>query len=128
MIRIRLGLMISKKGEATVEIKVNARNGDLPESVKETIHNKLAKLPKFFDRTTGASVIVDLKHTDNPKVEVRVSAELTEDFYAADTGSNVIVALDSVVDKIERQLKKHKEKLTAHRGRTSGASEVPDEG
>ena len=102
-----------------MEIKVNTRNGQLPEAVQDTIHNKVSKLPRFFDRTTGINVIVDLKHTDKPKVEVRVSAEQTEDFFAADTGSNVIVALDSVIDKVERQLRKHKEKLTAHRGRHS---------
>jgi putative sigma-54 modulation protein len=102
-----------------VEIKVNAKNGTLPESVQETIHNKVAKLPRFFDRTTAINVIVDLKHTDNPKVEVKVSAEETDDFFAADTGSNVIVALDSVIDKVERQLRRHKEKLTAHRGRNT---------
>lgn len=101
-----------------MEITVNAKNGTLPESVQGTIHNKVSKLPRFFDRTTAISVIVDLKHTDNPKVEVKVSAEATDDFFAADTGSNVIVALDSVIDKVERQLRKHKEKLTEHRGRT----------
>lgn len=102
-----------------MEIKVNARNGQLPEAVQNTIHNKVSKLPRFFDRTTAINVIIDLTHTDNPKVEIRVSAEETEDFFAADKGSNVIVALDSVVDKIERQLRKHKEKLTEHRGRTA---------
>ena len=102
-----------------MEIKVNARNGDLPGSIQEKIQAKVSKLPRFFDRTTGINVIVDLKHTDNPKVEVIVSAEQTEDFFAADTGSNVIVALDSVINKIERQLRKHKEKITEHRGRQS---------
>ena len=102
-----------------MEIKVNAKNGTLPESVQETIHSKVSKLPRFFDRTTGINVIVDLKHTDKPKVEVIVSAEHANDFFAADTGSNVIVALDSVIDKVERQLRRHKEKLTAHRGRNT---------
>lgn len=102
-----------------MEIRVNTRNGQLPETVQNTIHNKVSKLPRFFDRTTAINVIVDLQHNNNPKVEVIVSAEETEDFFAADTGSNVLVALDSVVNKIERQLRKHKEKLTEHRGRPS---------
>ena len=100
-----------------MEILVNAKHGELPESVKQTIHNKVAKLPRFFDRTTAIDVIVDLEHTDKPKVEIKVSAEHADDFFAADTGRNVIVALDSVIGKIEVQLKKHKEKLTARRGR-----------
>jgi len=101
-----------------MRISVSAKNGQLSESVQQTIEQKVSKLPRFFDRTTGIDVVVNLKNTDNPKVELVVSAEETDDFYAADSGSNVIVALDSVIQKIETQLRKHKEKLTDHRNRT----------
>ena len=100
-----------------MEIKVNAKNGELSDSVQETMKAKVAKLPRFFDRTTGIQVLADLKNSDSPKVEIIVSAEETNDFFASDTGSNVIAALDSTISKIEQQLRKHKEKLTGHRGR-----------
>lgn len=100
-----------------MEIKLNAKNGELSDSVQATMKAKVAKLPRFFDRTTGIQVLADLKNSDSPKVEIIVSAEETNDFFASDTGSNVIVALDSTISKIEQQLRKHKEKLTGHRGR-----------
>lgn len=100
-----------------MEIKLNAKNGELSDSVQETMKAKVAKLPRFFDRTTGIQVLADLKNSDCPKVEIIVSAEETNDFFASDTGSNVIAALDSTISKIEQQLRKHKEKLTGHRGR-----------
>lgn len=100
-----------------MEIKLNAKNGELSDSVQETMKAKVAKLPRFFDRTTGIQVLADLKNSDSPKVEIIVSAEETNDFFASDTGSNVIAALDSTISKIEQQLRKHKEKLTGHRGR-----------
>lgn len=100
-----------------MEIKVNAKNGDLSDSVQETMKAKVAKLPRFFDRTTAIHVLADLKNADSPKVEIIVSAEETNDFFASDTGSNVIAALDSTISKMEQQLRKHKEKLTGHRGR-----------
>jgi len=100
-----------------VEIKVTARHGSLSESTQEAMKAKVAKLPRFFDRTTGIQILVDLEHTDTPKVEIIVSAEETNDFFASDTGSNVIVALDSTISKIEQQLKKHKEKLIGNRNR-----------
>ncbi len=62
--------------------------------------------------------MVDLENTQSPKVEVKVSAEETNDFFAADTGSNVLTAVESVVRKLETQLRKHKEKLTGHRGKS----------
>ena len=81
------------------------------------MRQKVTKLPRFFDRTTGIQVVADLQHKSKPKVEVIVSAEETSDFFASDTGANVIAALDRVVNKIEQQLRKHKDKLTEHRGR-----------
>ena len=99
-----------------MKISISAKNGQIPESVQETIRKKVEKLPRFFDRTSGAVVVVDLSNSDQPKVELKISAEETEDFFASDSAVNVIAALNSVVNKLERQLKKHKEKLTDHRG------------
>ena len=109
-----------------MEIKVTARHGELSDDIQETMRAKAAKLPKFFDRTTGIEVLADLKHSDNPKVEIIVSAEETSDFFASDTGTNVIVALDSTISKIEQQLKKHNEKLKiGNRNRDHKMAENP---
>ena len=109
-----------------MEIKVTARHGQISDDIQETMKAKVAKLPKFFDRTTGIQVLADLKHSDNPKIEIIVSAEETNDFFASDTGTNVLVALDGAVSKIEQQLKKHNEKLkTGNRTRDHKITETP---
>ena len=97
-----------------MEITVTVKNGQLPDSVQDAIRQKVAKLPRFFDRTTQIQVTADMRH-DEPKVEIIVSAEEVSDFFAADTGANVVTALDGAMDKIEIQLKKHKVKLKDHR-------------
>ena len=108
-----------------MEIKVTAKHGELSDDIQETMKAKAAKLPKFFDRTTGIEVVADLKHSGNPKVEIIVSAEETSDFFASDTGTNVIVALDSTISKIEQQLKKHNEKLKI--GNRNRDHKIPDD-
>jgi putative sigma-54 modulation protein len=120
-----IGLSFGRADSATseilldynVEIKINARHGELSEAVYDMMRSKVEKLPRFFDRTTGIRVVADLSKSDNTKVEIIVSAEETNDFFASDTGSNVIVALDNTISKIEQQLRKHKEKLKGHRSR-----------
>ncbi len=99
-----------------MKITVNARNGELTDAVIETIETKVAKLPRFFDRTTAIQVMVDLQH-DEPKMEIILSAEGASDFFGSDTGANVIAALDTTIAKMETQLRKHKEKITEHRDR-----------
>ena len=101
-----------------MQINISARHGHLTDSTQEKIKGKVQKLVRFFDRVTAIIVTVDLKRTDAPEVEIRVSGEHTEDFVAADSGNNVPAALDSATRKVEQQLRKHKEKLTGHR--TSG--------
>ena len=98
-----------------MEIQLTVKNGQLSESVQQTMKQKVAKLPRYFERTTGVHILTSLNRKDQQKVELVVSAEQSNDFFASGTGGNVISALDSVLGKIEQQLKKHKQKITHHR-------------
>ncbi|MEO8271240.1 MAG: HPF/RaiA family ribosome-associated protein, partial [Aureliella sp.] len=44
-----------------------------------------------------------------------VSAEHSNDFVASAKATTVIAALDGAIQKVEQQLRKHKEKLTGHK-------------
>ena len=98
-----------------MQVNISARHGHLSAGTQERIEEKVSKLQRYYDRVTAVQVTVDLNHRDTPNVELRVSAEHSEDFIAADSSSNVLAALDSVLHKVERQLRKHKDKLTGHR-------------
>ena len=97
-----------------MQINISARHGDLSKATQEKISEKVQKLFRYFDRMTAIHVTADLEHRESPVVELRVSAEHTDDFVATDQGE-LITALDRVIHKMERQLRRHKEKLTGHR-------------
>lgn len=98
-----------------MQISISVRHGDLSAATQEKVNEKASKLTRYFDRVTRIQVTVDLEHRETPLVEVCVSAEHVDDFIATDSSSNVLAALDGAVHKIERQLRKHKEKRTGHR-------------
>lgn len=98
-----------------MQINISARHGDLSSATQDKIMEKVKKLSTFFNRLTAIQVTVDLEHRETPTIELRVSAEHTEDFIATDRSSNVMAALDGVLHKLEKQLRKHKEKRTGHR-------------
>ena len=98
-----------------MQINISARHGELGAPMQERIREKVDKLIKYFDRLTAIHVTVDLEHRDAPLVELRLSAEHTEDFVATDGSTSVLAALDGALHKIERQLRKHKEKRTERR-------------
>jgi putative sigma-54 modulation protein len=99
-----------------VQIKISARHGHLAKATQEYIHEKAEKLLRFFERLTSIEVTVDLKN-DMKVVEFLVSAEHKHDFVATEVNSDILAAVDLVMDKLERQLSRYKEKIQDHRRR-----------
>ena len=112
-----------------MQVNVSARHGSLTGHDQEVIKEKAEKVRRIFDRVNAVEVTVDFQHQDQPHVELNVSAEHTQDFVASATASTVLSALDSAIQKVEQQLRKHKEKLTGHKSTgVKHISPVEDEG
>ena len=84
--------------------------GDNTTSIKEYIESKLDKLSKYLDTDNLRATIVTKKEGRNQKIEVTIPTDsftlrnesVNEDLYAA---------IDNVVDKLERQIRKNKDKI-----------------
>jgi putative sigma-54 modulation protein len=105
-----------------VQIKISARHGHLNDATQEFIREKAQKLLHFFERIMSIEITVDLK-TDARMVEFLVSAEHKHDFVARESSSDILTAVDLVVEKLEGQLRRYKEKVQDRR-RTPSAGEV----
>ncbi len=110
-----------------MQVNISARHGHLSSDTQEKIVEKVQKLRRFYDRVTAIEVIVNLERHESPSVELTVSVERSDNFVANDTSSNVMAALDGVVDKIEQQLRKHKDKRRDRRSQALGRVEPPVE-
>jgi putative sigma-54 modulation protein len=101
-----------------VQIKISARHGHLSEDTQAFIQDKAEKLMRFFERLTSIEVTVDLKD-DVKTVEFLVSAEHKHDFVARSSNNDIHACVDLVIDKLEGQLRRYKEKVQDHRRRPS---------
>lgn len=106
-----------------MQIKISSRHGHLNEAHQAVIREKVSKLPHYFERLTSIEVTVDLKNDHQKTVELLVSAEHKHDFVAREAHTDVLVAVDMVVEKLESQLRRYKEKVQDHR-RTPSTGEV----
>jgi putative sigma-54 modulation protein len=79
-----------------VQINVSARHGSLSPASQSKIATKVSRLKRYFDRLTSLEVTVDLQDRDLPAVELWRS-------------------VDGAVQKMEQQLRKHKEKVRDHK-------------
>jgi len=94
-----------------VQVQISARHGHLSEASQERITAKAEKLLRIFDRLTSIELTVDLKDSNLPRVDAKVSAEHKHDFVAHDESDNLMASVDTVLRRLEQQLRKYKEKV-----------------
>lgn len=99
-----------------MQVSVSARHGQLNSGDQSLIEEKVGKVRRLYDRVSAIEVIVDLEKLDSPMLEAKVSVEHEDDFVASASATTVIGALDVVIPKLEKQLRRAKEKRTEHRG------------
>jgi ribosome hibernation promoting factor len=94
-----------------VQIQISTRHGHLSDASRERIAAKAEKLLRIFERLTAIEIIIDLKDESTPSVEMKVFAEHKHDFVARDQSSSLMASVDTVVHRLEQQLRKYKEKV-----------------
>jgi putative sigma-54 modulation protein len=94
-----------------VQVKISTRHGHLSEASQQNISAKAEKLLRIFDRITAIEVTVDLKDSNSPRVDAKLSTEHKHDFVAHDQSDELMASVDTVLHKLEQQLRKYKEKV-----------------
>lgn len=112
-----------------MKITYVARKVTLRDNFKELVERKLAKLEKIFSDSAQATVVVTLeKNRQTVEITIRDNSMV---YRAESTMPEMNDALDKVVEILQRQLRKHKTRLSK-RLRTASIDElftepVPDE-
>ena len=95
-----------------MQISVTGRHLDVTDSLRNYVHTKFEKLERHFDHVTDVHVILDLeKLSQKAEATVQVSGAR---LFAEDEHEDMYAAIDGLVDKLNRQVMKHKEKLKSH--------------
>ncbi|MGC9403585.1 MULTISPECIES: ribosome hibernation promoting factor [Vibrio] len=95
-----------------MQININAHHVDLTDSMQDYVNTKFQKLERFFDHINNVHVVLKVE-----KVSQIAEATLhinQGDIHATANDENMYAAIDALVDKLVRQLNKHKEKLSSH--------------
>lgn len=106
-----------------MQVAVTFRHMDSSEPVRSYVADKMTRVKKYIDEPVEAQVVLSVEKKIRHKVEVTLAAkgitikaaEQTEDMYAA---------IDGVIDKLERQLKRYKEKIKRHKPQTGRERQV----
>jgi putative sigma-54 modulation protein len=94
-----------------MKVTVTARHQEISDIVKRYAIDKSEVLGKYFDRIRRIEVILDVEKDHRYSAEMIVAAPRGHVLVCHSTDSSSTAALDEVVNKMERQLTKFKEKL-----------------
>jgi putative sigma-54 modulation protein len=104
------------QGVELVQINIAIRHGHISDETQAMVREKLEKLNRLYDRVSSIEATIDMEHRETPSVDLKVSVK-KHDFVAVGQAENLLAAIDVVIDKMEQQLRKHKEKeQDRHRG------------
>lgn len=96
-----------------MQINLTARSDDITQPMKDYALKKADKLDKYFGRVNSIEVVLD-SEKERWNAEIIVSAPQKNRLVASEETDDIYAAIDQVVDKMERQLKKVSGKLKQH--------------
>lgn len=112
--------------------KLIGRNLEISDAMKRYAEEKLARLNRFSDQIVDAKVVMSYATNGNNAAPARVEVQVNVPngiVRAEESGVDTYTAIDLVVDKLERQLKKFKGRMLAKRseGALLPGEEEPEE-
>lgn len=107
-----------------MNISVHGKHLEITKAIQEYAKKKASKIEKFFDRIGDVQVVLDVQG-DNHVAEMVVSVTKGPTLIGVVSKGDMYASIDLVVDKLERQLTKYKEKLYSRKKRKNNyASEI----
>lgn len=95
-----------------MQINLSGHHVEITDSLRDYVDTKFTKLERHFDHINNVYVILNVEKL-NQKAEAKLHLDGGEVFANAEH-RDMYAAIDSLIDKLDRQVIKHKEKLKSH--------------
>ena len=100
-----------------MQISVTFRNTGSEDWFKDYVTERLKKLQKYMDRPVEAHVVLSVEKFRNV-AEVNFTTKGVN-INSKEEAKDMQLAVDNAIDKLERQIKKHKEKVRGYKTNTA---------
>jgi putative sigma-54 modulation protein len=108
-----------------MQITVTGRHMGVDDTLKQYCLDKAGKLPRYYDRIQAINVILD-GHNGLHTAEIIVHTEHADPFVASEERADAFAAIDVLLDKIGRQLTRHKERLRNRKHPPRTTTDLPE--
>ena len=95
-----------------MQINLSGHHVELTDPLKSYVSDKFNRLVRHFDHITSTQVTLSVeKNRQKAEATIRFSGG---EVFADSIDQDMYAAIDLLVDKLDRQILKHKEKIKAH--------------
>ena len=95
-----------------MNLNITGPHIEVTPAIREYVTGKLDRVLRHFDQVTSSHVILSVEKLQQ-KAEVTLHVK-GKDIYADAIDGDLYAAIDLVADKLDRQVVKHKEKVSNH--------------
>jgi len=102
-----------------MQVSLSGHHVEITDSLRNYVNEKVGRLDRHFDQALDIHIVLTVE-------KLRHKAEATlhvsgSNLHANDVREDMYAAIDGLIDKLDRQGKRHKEKLKSHRPKNTPA-------
>ena len=95
-----------------MQLSISGHQLEITDSLHHHVSEKVEKIVRHFDHVTNTNVVLHVEKTRHiAEATVNTKGAM---IHASSTADDMYTAIDSMAQKLDRQVIKHKEKLTDH--------------
>ncbi|NBC32123.1 MAG: ribosome-associated translation inhibitor RaiA [Alphaproteobacteria bacterium] len=106
-----------------MQIEVTGHNVDITQALRAYISEKCNRLERHFDNLISAHWVLRLEKLEHSAEATIQVGGRTNPIHADAVSDDMYAAIDSLIDKLDRQVRRHKDKITDHH-RTARAAQA----
>jgi putative sigma-54 modulation protein len=96
-----------------MQITVSGHQVAVTPALRDYVTGKFDRIVRHFDHLHDVSVTLSVEKLVH-KAEATLHCAANKTIHAIAQGEDMYAAIDALIDRLDRQVKKHKEKLTDH--------------
>jgi putative sigma-54 modulation protein len=97
-----------------MQIEVTGQNVEITDALRAYITEKSERFQRHFDNLISAHFVLRLEKVDHTAEGTITVGGRTNPLYAEATDLDMYAAIDALADKLDRQVRRHKAKVTDH--------------
>jgi len=101
-----------------MQLNLTGHHVEITPALRDYVRNKLDRIVRHFDNVIDVHCILTVEKL-RQKAEARLNVS-GNTLYADSVEEDMYAAIDAMIDKLDRQVRRHKDKLTDHHARTFG--------